>query len=100
MQEINLRIRNKRIENKLNKLASVQKKSVDKIILDILDKYDDSDKENDIFLLKYKKLDPFKHSKEINFNLNNFNDSDEIKPFENIKNTAKYAKMLRVKSWK
>ena len=54
MQEILLKIDNKQIENKLNKLSQKRNKNIEQIIVDIVSDYEDKDiDEPDIRIIQY-----------------------------------------------
>jgi len=94
-------IENKRVVNKLSKLSHKKHKNIEQIIIELVDNYEYLEENNTDFTNKYKKLNPLEHSTLLKFEESELDDDlDNIKPFENVEDTAKFAKELREKSWK
>ena len=100
MQQVILNINSKTLEQKLFELSRKNNKSIDKIILDVLDYFLYNLDYNTRTELKYTTLDANKYITKINYDIDNSIDLSKVHPFSDIKDSAEYVRDNRKNAWR
>lgn len=96
MQQLLLNINNPEVEDILRNLSLQHNKPVEKIALDLLNQV--VLKQNaDTNKLKYSVLNADEYITKIDYDIEELPDIENIKPFDNIKDSAEYVKSIRNK---
>lgn len=86
-------IDNIEIEKRFREYAEKNKKDMKVVIVDALKMFLDMHKKDDELI--YKKKDPLKHLRTIEYEHDDGEDLSDVKPYSHIKDSAKYVHNLR-----
>jgi len=92
MRQVMLNIENRELEKQLMEESKKKGQKLATIILDFLEK---NYLRDELPPLQYKKLDPLKHMKKIEYLIDESEDLSDVKLFEKVKDSAEYIKQKR-----